>query len=390
MRPFDGSAFVVAAFATLVCCRRPDAGKPPPPATATGRKPEAEIARLTLTPEAETRLGITTTPAQRRSAPRTRTIGGDIVPSSGRSIVVVAPIAGHLGVAGAELRVGQVVKRGDPLVRLTPVATVDRDLRASAERAQAVAEARLTAAEARLARAEKMLEAGSGPARAVEEARAERDTSRAERDAATSRIGMLQRAPLEADVAVTLRAPEDGVVRTVSAPSTSLVPSGAPLFELVGTGALWVKATIFVGDARAIRQDAPARIRPLTAPPAPSDAEALPVSGPLTADPQTASLDLYFALAKETDFRPGERVAITLTYRGEDSAIHVPTSAVIRDVGGTAWVYEALPDHVYERRRVEVDRVVGEDALLTRGVAERTPIVAKGVAQLYGFEFGGK
>jgi RND family efflux transporter MFP subunit len=375
------------AFAALASCKRPDTGKGPP-ASVTGKKPESEIARVTLAPEAEQRLGIATQLAERRAATRTRTVGGDVVPSSGRSVVVVAPIAGRLGAVRGDVRVGQLVKRGDPLLRLTPVATVDRDLRANAERAQSVAEARLTAMEARLARAEKMLAAGSGSARAVEEAQAERDTARAEVDAARSRVGMLDRAPLEADVAVTLRAPEDGVVRTVSAPSSSLVPAGAPLLELVGTGALWVKATVFVGDARSIRPDAPARIRALTAASTYSDPEALPVSGPPTADPQTASFDLYFALAKETDFRPGERVAVTLTYRGDDSALHVPHSAVVRDVGGAAWVYEALPEHAYERRRVEIERVEGSAALVSRGISEGTRVVSEGAAELYGFEFG--
>ncbi len=387
MRRVDGTLIVLAAL-LAASCKKAEPGKAPPPASVTGKRPEAEVARVTLTPEAEQRLGVTVRPAERRPSPRTRTVGGDIVPSSGRSIVVVAPIAGRLGGAGSELRVGQLVKRGDPLLRLTPVATIDRDLRASAERAQSIAETRLAAMEARLARAEKMLAGGSGAARAVEEARADRDAAKAELDAAKSRVGMLERAPLEADVAVTLRAPEDGVIRGVSAPASTLVPAGAPLFELVGTGALWVKVNVFVGDARAIRPDAPARVRPLTAAPSPTDAEALPASGPPTADPLTASFDLYFALPRETDFRPGERVAVTLGYRGDAEAIHVPAEAVVRDVGGTAWVYEAVADHAFERRRIEVDRVAGGFALVSRGLAPDARVVAEGAAELYGFEFG--
>jgi RND family efflux transporter MFP subunit len=354
----------------------------------TGKRPESEIARITLTSQAEQRLGISVVPVSRSSSARTRTLGGDVVPSSGRSLVIVAPIAGRLASAGGELHVGQRVRRGDPILRLTPVATVDRDLRANADRARAVAESRLTAMEARLARAEKLLPGGAGSARAVEEARAERDSAKAELDAAKSRLGMLERAPLEADVAVTLRAPEDGVVRAVSAPSSTLVPAGAPLFELVGTGALWVKVNVFVGDLRSIRPDASASVRPLTAPPSASDAEAIPVSGPPTADPATASFDLYFALPQEAVFRPGERVAVTLAYGGETSNTSIPASAVMRDVGGTAWVYEAVSEHTFERRRVEIERVDGPSAHLLRGMSEGARVVAAGAAELYGFEFG--
>jgi multidrug efflux pump subunit AcrA (membrane-fusion protein) len=185
-----------------------------------------------------------------------------------------------------------------------------------------------------------------------------------------------------------LRAPEDGVVRTLSAPSSTLVPAGAPLFELVGTGALWIRTNVFVGDLKSIRPDAAARVRPLTAPPSPSDVEALPVSGPPTADPATASFDLYFALPSEAAFRPGERVAVTVTYGDETSGTVVPASAVIRDIGGTAWVYEAVSEHAFERRRVEVERVEGVSAHLSRGLGEGTRVVTEGAAELYGFEFG--
>jgi RND family efflux transporter MFP subunit len=389
MRRVDELVGVLLAMSLATsACKRAELGKGPPPASMTGKKPESEIARVTLTAQTEQRLGIRVTQVLQRSSPRTRTLGGDVVPSSGRSLVIVAPVAGRLANVGSELRVGQLVRRGDPILRLTPVAAVDRDLRANAGRAGAVAESRLAAMEARLARAEKLLPVGAGSVRAVEEARAERDSAKAELEAAKSRLGLLERAPLEADVAVTLRAPEDGVVRAVSAPSSTLVPAGAPLFELVGTGALWVRANVFVGDLRSIRPDAAARVRPLTAPPSSSDEEALPVSGPPTADPATASFDLYFALPKESVFRPGERVALTLTYAGETSGTSIPASAVIRDVGGTAWVYEAVSEHAFERRRVEVERVEEGFASVSRGIAEGARVVAEGSAELYGFEFG--
>jgi multidrug efflux pump subunit AcrA (membrane-fusion protein) len=151
---------------------------------------------------------------------------------------------------------------------------------------------------------------------------------------------------------------------------------------------LWVRTSVFVGDLRAIRADATARVRPLTAPPSDGDAEALPVSGPPTGDSATATFDLYFALAKETHFRPGERVAITLTYAGDAAALCVPTSAVIRDVSGSAWVYQVVADHSFERRRVEVERIDGACARVSRGIQSGARVVATGVVELFGFEFG--
>lgn len=381
--------FVIALASSVISCRRGSDEKPTPPATVVGKKPESEIARTTLTPEAEARIGIDLAPVTARKSPRTRTVGGDVLPSSGRSIMVVAPVAGRLALAGTtSYAVGQTVKRGDALLRLTPVAMVDRDLKATANRTVSVAESRLAAMEARLSRAEKLLADGAGSARAVEEARADRDTAKAELDAAKSRVGMLDHSPLDSDVAVVLRAPEDGVIRAVSALPSSMVPAGAPLLELVGTGALWVKVNVFVGDLRAIRRGSSARVRPLTEKPSSTDIEVLPVEGPPTSDPLTTSFDLYYSLPKEADFRPGERVSVTLVYGDDVEMPNVPESAIVRDVTGAAWVYERVAEHAFERRRVEVLRIGQEGAVLGRGLAPGAQVVAAGAVELYGAEFG--
>jgi hypothetical protein len=180
-----GSLFVgtLVCAVSLIACKKPSGEKPAPPATITGKRPEGEIARVTLTQQAEERLGVVVATAERRPSPRSRTVGGDVVPSSGRAFVVVAPIAGRLSAAGGgELRAGQTLRRGDPVLRLTPVASVDRDLRATADRSVAVAESRLTAAEARLARSEKLLVDGAGAARSGRgEGRARRGEGRSGR-----------------------------------------------------------------------------------------------------------------------------------------------------------------------------------------------------------------
>lgn len=391
MRHADSVLVALAAMSltAVPACKRSEPTKPAPPAVVSGKKLESEISKVTLTPEAEQRLGLATVPAAMHATSRTRVFGGDVMPSSGRSMLLVAPVPGRLATTtGSNVTVGQTVRRGDPLFRLTPVAIVDRDLKASAGRAVAVAQSRLEAMELRLTRAEKLFAEGAGAARAVEEAKADRDTAKAELDAAKSRSGILDTAPLDSDVAVTLRAPEDGVIRTVSALPASMVPAGAPLVEIVGTGALWVKVNVFVGDVRAIRHGSSARVRALVAKPKASDPEALPVAGPPTADPLTSSFDLYYALPKDADFRPGERVAVTLAYGEELRAVHVPESAIVRDVTGTAWVYVVAGEHAYERRRVEVDAITEHGARLSRGLADGVAVVTTGVSELFGVEFG--
>lgn len=64
----------------------------------------------------------------------------------------------------------------------------------------------------------------------------------------------------------------------------------------------------------------------------------------------------------------------------------VPHSAVVYDADGSAWTYTVVDDLAYERAAVEVDRVVGEDAVLRSGPRVGTQVVTVGVAELYGAE----
>jgi multidrug efflux pump subunit AcrA (membrane-fusion protein) len=327
-------------------------------------------------------------------------VAGEVVPASGRSLVVAAPVAGTLAPSSPQgLHIGQTVRRGEALVRLTPVATVDRDVRAQSERALSAAETRLTAAEARATRTEKLVADGAASAQKLEEAREARDVSKAERDAAKERAAMLARSPLESDVGVVLRAPEDGVIRALGLGTSGMVASGAPLVEIVGTSALWVRASLFVGDLRKIRPEASARVRPLTEAPGMGEVEALPLAGPPTADGTSASFDVYYALGKEASFRPGERVAVTLPYGARmpsapsapaPASRQVPASAVMRDAYGGAWVYAVVGKYTYERRRLEVSGAEAGLVTFESGPALGTAIVTTGAAELFGFEITGK
>ena len=80
---------------------------------------------------------------------------------------------------------------------------------------------------------------------------------------------------------------------------------------------------------------------------------------------------------------------MTLPLKGEDESLAVPRAALIRDIHGGAWVYEKTGDHAYARRRVLVDRVVGDLAVLASGPKPGAKVVTDGAAELFGTEFGG-
>jgi hypothetical protein len=66
----------------------------------------------------------------------------------------------------------------------------------------------------------------------------------------------------------------------------------------------------------------------------------------------------------------------------------VPYSAVLYDTTGVTWVYTMSQPLRFVRQQVVVERVTAADAILSDGPVAGTPVVSKGVAELYGAELG--
>lgn len=66
----------------------------------------------------------------------------------------------------------------------------------------------------------------------------------------------------------------------------------------------------------------------------------------------------------------------------------VPHAALIYDGQGVPWVYTATAPLTFLRAKVVVDRVVGDQALLSSGPPAGTQVVTVGAAQVYGAELG--
>lgn len=378
---------VFSVVLTLVlACQADKAPAAPPPAKVSGHVAESSLTTVTLHPEAEQRLDLRVQPVGRRSAARKQFLGGEVVVPSGNALVVTAPVAGVVG-SDAALRPGSTVKRGEVLLRLVPLATVDRDLRAQAQRALESAKARDEAASARLARAERLLKEGAGTERAVEEAGADRAVALAELHAAQSRWEMVGRSPLEADVSMQVRAPRDGVLRQVAVAPGQSIAAGAPLFEVVGVSANWVRVPLFVDEARRLKADAQVRVHALLSG-RDEGVDALPVSGPPSADAQAATVDVFYELPASARFAPGQRVGVSLTMGEPEEVLAVPASSVVYDALGGAWLYVRQQEHVYVRSRVDVLRQEGTELLLARGPSVGTPVVVTGAVELFGTEFG--
>ncbi len=188
---------------------------------------------------------------------------------------------------------------------------------------------------------------------------------------------------------LTFKAPVKGILQNIHAQVGQPVPAGALLFAVAELNPIWVRVPVYVGDLERLAQDKPAGVGSLADPPGVKVRPARPVTAPPAGDPLAATVFLFYEVDnKDRSFRPGQRVGVTLPLKGDEESLAVPRSALIRDAFGDTWAYESIAPHVYTRRRVFVERVVGDLAALTGGLKPGAKVVSQAAAELYGAEFG--
>lgn len=374
---------------------------------------ESALNTITLPEEAEKHLGLRTAPVEERNVRKRRVYGGDVVLPTGASIVVAAPVGGTLEAvsrSGAP-EVGSRVGRNDPVFILKPLLSVERGKLTPAERA-ALAQLKMTLADLQIAAEgqvqtaqvqvdaatkilnidERMQKDGTIARRTVENSRAALGQAEKQLEAAQRRVEMLKKIDLDSDdgdvTPIPIVSPRDGFVKTQLATVGQIVSVGTPLFEVMDCDPIWVKVPVYAGEMHSIDLKRAASIEPLGGDgAAPKTAE--PVRAPPTADPQAATVDLYYELPNAgAALRPGERVEVALALRGEEQSRVIPFSAVEHDIYGGQWVFEEIAPHQYVRRRVQVPYIADNMAVLESGPAVGAKIVVEGAAELWGTEFG--
>lgn len=382
---------ILCVAVVAAACGRSESGHPSatPPAKVTSAVTEATLTTVTLTPEAEGRLGIETAAVEERGVMRTRSISGEVIPAGGAQTTVTAPLAGTLEAPGGVVPpIGSSVTKGQVVFRLVPLAPAERDVRIEAERAVGEANGRQIMAAKRAQRAAQLAADGAGSRRAAEEADADLAVANAALKAAQDRLVLASRG-ISASGSLSLGAPFDALLRAVHAGPGQTVAAGAPLFDLVGLDTLWIRVPIYAGDVDTVERSAPARVVPLGAAGTVAGDIARPISAPPSADASTAGVDLYYSIGnKDRTLRPGQRVGVRVTLTASARSLVVPRGTVLHDAYGGTWVYEARGGRVFARRRVSVVDLVGDLAVLDHGPPPGTRVVTTGAAELFGTEFG--
>lgn len=309
-------------------CGSEPSAKPVAPAKAEAVAHEADLLKLTLTSQAQQRLGIRVVRIEGGSAERTRETSGEIVvPPSGAGGVPTGSTSNIAQIGASQAAADGEVARTQALVRLARIA---------------------------LARADALVREEAGSVRARDEAAAGLATARAMADAAQAQ-------------------------RRLLGPSVGAMGNQA---------ALWVRVPVFGTDIGSVERGRAATVRPLgDAAGPPRSARA--VQAPPSANATAGTVDLYFALDnRDRTYRVGQRVAVALPLGGTDAGLTVPTAAIVRDIYGGEWVYRRTAPNIYVRQRIEVASVAGDRALLSRGLERGVEVVTDGAAELFGTEFG--
>jgi hypothetical protein len=317
---------LIATGIALAGCGKAASPAPAKPAKAEPVGHETELLRLTLTPDAERRLGLKTVAVGSGATRRTRAAHGE---------VVAAPLAGGL-----------------PTATGTDLGTLAAS-QARADGDVARARAEFDVAKKAHVRADQLVRQEAGSLRARDEAASVFGVARANLETA-----QVQRALL-----------------------------GQPVAALGRAGALWVRVSAFAADLESLDRAAPALVRALGG--VGGGLRATPMNGPPSGDASAGTVDLYYAVPAG-GLRVGQRVAVDLPMRGAASGLLAPTSAIVRDIHGGEWVYVRVKPQVYERRRVELAAQSGGFAQITRGLAGGAEVVTAGAAELFGTEFGTK
>lgn len=317
---------LVLAFLVAACGTKPTAS-PAAPAKVEAVAHEDDLLRLTLTREAQARLGIATVRVGASSASATRATSGEIVVPAGAGGVPTNSVS-NLQQLGSQ----QVVADGEV----------------------ARTRAQLGLARIALDRATALVREEAGSVRARDEAAAALAAAKAAADAASAQRRLL----------------------------------GPSIRSLASQLTLWVRVPVFGSDVAAIERGRTATIRPLGNTGAPRAAR--PVQAPPSADAVAGTVDLYFALDnRDRAYRVGQRVGVTLPIAGGTTdGLSVPTSAIVRDIYGGEWVYAKTAPDVFIRQRIEVASTQGDRAILARGLTPGAEVVTAGAAELFGTEFG--
>lgn len=297
------------------------------------------------------------TALKRGSLPRTTLVYGTMQPSNAARHSVMAPAAAV--VAELDVRLGETLAAGAPLIRLTPTPT------AAAAYAQAESARRLATDLAQRTRTMVSQHLATAQQLAAAE--------KAESDARASLAALKAQGAAGPNV---LRAPFAATVTALSASVGSIVAEGAPLLELARPAQVVLRAGAVPAVANDIAAGNPAEVTPL------GRSGALPARVLLrgaVVDAASGLVPIEIALAHGA-LLPGETAVATVT-TGVVQGFIVPHAAILLDDEGNSYVVQAI-DGIARKVAVRVLASQADQDAVDGRLDPAAPLVLAGNYQL--------
>jgi cobalt-zinc-cadmium efflux system membrane fusion protein len=372
-RNFPGALAVAVTAAVIIV---PFTGCAPKtrPAVETS---SATVSNVTLAAAQREKLHLyPVTPAKfRKTTETTGTVDFD----NDQATTVLAPFGGP--VSRLLVSLGDRVKAGDPL------ATVDSPDFAAAISAYRKALATAQAAR-RVADMDKDLFQHNGVAqREEEQAQTDAANAEADRDAALQTLVSLNVDPqaikdLQAGRPISrpagiIRSPIAGtVVEKLITPGELLTAGSTPCFTVADLSRVWVMAHIFGSDLASVNVGDPAEVETGIAT---NNFSGTVDNISALVNPDTRSVLVRVVVKNPGEFLKKQMFVRVLIHAREDSTgLLVPVSGILRDDENLPFVYLALPDGSFARRRVTLGYRADDRYDITSGLKAGDQIVAEG------------
>ncbi len=368
--PFNHLAIRVAAICgvLLAGCSREEP-KAPAASVAAGN--------VTLTAAQRQSIHLQTVATSRfgRTIETTGTVGFD----ADRATTVLAPISGPA--AKLLVSLGTPVKAGDPLAMIE-----------SPDYAAAISAYRKGVATAKNARRiadmdKELFKADAIARNDMEQAQTDAINADADRDAAleqlhsigvdTDTIERIQNSLPVTNVSGVIRAPLTGiVVEKLITPGQLLQAATTPCFTVADLSQVWVLADIYESELSNVSLGDEAEV--LTTATTNSYRGVVDNISALV-DPNTRSIAVR-VVAKNPDgiLKKQMYVRVLIHSTKQTSGVLAPVSAVLRNEENLPFVYIALSDGSFERRRVVLGSRVGDQYEITSGLKDGEQIVIEG------------
>ena len=304
-------------------------------------------------------------------------------PLSGGEAIVAAPAAGRF-TATSLIAIGDTVQAGRTVGQIEPRLNSGDD-RAALSGDLAQAEVAIEGARAEQVRAERLLVDRAVPARRVEDARRAVASAEARLRAAEARLAQrdetLRTGGASASNVFTIHAPIAGRVAAVFATLGASYDEGAPLFKIIRTDRVELRAQVPAADAVATRDLTEVAFE------VPGRADLIPLqtehrrdAGVI--DPRTGALPVQFEVRNPSGQLLIGQSGTAVLYQRERMRVPIVPKAAVLLEAGRPYVFVHIGGERFARRYVEIATRDGDQIGLKSGVALGDRVVTIGAYEV--------